>query len=194
VLVPADAHEQRRGRRRSPHFHGNAKERMFPMTPAEFIAARLDEDEATARAAVDPDRPGTHWQWVRRADDVVVEAPTWEDMDVSLRTVEKFERHSVIGPLPAFVLNSVGVDEPRALPHIARHDPARVLRQVAALRAVMEIHEPVKSSLPSFTAPMVCGVCSPGKEEGWDAPCPTLRHLASIWSDHEDYDPAWATA
>lgn len=47
--------------------------------------------------------------------------------------------------------------------HIARHDPARVLAECAAKRAVI--------------------VYSPPK---------TLQHLAAIYADHPDYQQEWA--
>jgi hypothetical protein len=58
--------------------------------------------------------------------------------------------------------------------HIARHDPARVLAQCAALRAVVEMHT-------AFVPPMGF----------FKMPTDTLRALASIWDDHESFDPAW---
>ena len=49
--------------------------------------------------------------------------------------------------------------------HIARHDPAHVLREVAAKRAIIDM------------------VNSP--------PPMTLRWLAAVWSDHPDYRAEW---
>lgn len=52
------------------------------------------------------------------------------------------------------------------LVHIARHDPARVLREVEAKRQILD--------LPSHTCVTVA------------------RRLALVWSDHPDYRPEWA--
>jgi hypothetical protein len=161
------------------------------VTPAEFILARLDERERSldcpefVEDTASVRGPG----WGSVGGCPLCGVRMWDGYEDSVKVgwracVVDQEDRSVVYP-------DAGQCSPSDADHIARHDPARVLREVAALRAVVEIHEPVKSAFPSFTAPMVCGVCSPGKEEGWDAPCPTLRHLASIWSDHEDYDPAW---
>ena len=58
--------------------------------------------------------------------------------------------------------------------HIARHDPARVLREVEAKRAILALREasPVGSPVLTFA----------------------LCHLAAVYSGHTDYDPAWAPA
>lgn len=57
--------------------------------------------------------------------------------------------------------------------HIARHDPARVLRWVAAARQILVIHPKTGSC---------CDACS---NDQWVAhwPCPTLLALASIYGE-----------
>lgn len=88
--------------------------------------------------------------------------------------------------------------------HIARHDPARVLREVAAKRRVLERHRP--ASHPNYrfydTDPIVytcvgcgydtnsCGEHEPRAEDIND--CPELRDIAAIYADHEDYAPKWS--
>src|SRR5690349_1270697 len=95
----------------------------------EFIKARLDEDEAAARAAEHNDGPGTlEWRVGgprhltfdnhRSEDYVSVFAGGWDRILIAR-------------------------DEVRGAPlakHIARHDPARVLREVAAKRAILNAH------------------------------------------------------
>lgn len=58
--------------------------------------------------------------------------------------------------------------------------PARVLRQVAAYRRILDWHEPCDDGYRDVC--MVCGVPSP---------CLDLRNVASIYSDREGYDPSW---
>jgi len=68
--------------------------------------------------------------------------------------------------------------------HAARYNPARVLREVAAKRAILAEHQEAASG-------GYCELCYYGYGGGsW--PCPTVRALASVYSDHPDYDPEWA--
>ncbi|MBM4686427.1 hypothetical protein GS532_22405 [Rhodococcus hoagii] len=64
--------------------------------------------------------------------------------------------------------------------HIARHDPARALREVEAKRNIVDECAEV--------------INLPGGWEYDDTPdlaWLTLRNLASAHSDHPDFDPAW---
>ena len=83
-------------------------------------------------------------------------------------------------------------------------DPARVLREVAAKRRVLERHRP--ASHPNYrfggTGPTIymcegcgydtnwCGEHEPRTEDIND--CPELRDIAAIYADHEDYAPKWS--
>lgn len=75
--------------------------------------------------------------------------------------------------------------------HFARHDPARVLAQCKAYRAIVEIHQ---QGVCSIGPAQWCEGCGGEYAENDIAfPCPTLRALAAIWSDHPDYRAgAWA--
>ena len=156
------------------------------LTLADFLAARFDEDEAVARAAIDPDRPGTHWQWINSDTDTPVEAPTWED-NPSLRTVEEYPTRSV-GDLPAFVINHAEADEPRALPHIARHDPARVLAECEAKRRIVERETERTRRIWRLRVDEHRRTW-----EQWQAEWPpdTLRDLALPYADHPDWREEW---
>ena len=135
------------------------------MELVDFLRARLDEDEAVARAAT----PGP-WsvndesfaEWISSADGVeVVAGGRWG------------------GEAPAFETTEDAL-------HIARHDPARVLAEVEAKRALLEEH--AQGSLPDGVMLDECRICG-GMNEVW--PCPTLRILARPFRDHPDFDPAW---
>lgn len=66
--------------------------------------------------------------------------------------------------------------------HIARHDPARVLREVEAKRALIE-------SLRSYIQYVET------YENGVDADgelADKLKPMAAIYSDHPGYDPKWS--
>lgn len=75
--------------------------------------------------------------------------------------------------------------------YVARHDPARVLREVAAKRRVMQRHHRSDAS----TVSDYCAGCA-HDPEGWPEielnDCPELRDLAAVYSDHPDYRPEWA--
>lgn len=167
----------------------------------QFLEARLAEDEAVAREAITPDRPGTHWEWESTADDDDPESPR------CLCTVEEFPTKSGVGDLPGFPLYGCRADPSPAMDHIARHDPARVLREVAAKRAVMSRHREVKeddelgwmwsryASDHNRSQPCAgCGVWGdpdlPVTDRVED--CPELHALASVYADHCDFNPDWA--
>jgi hypothetical protein len=130
---------------------------------AAFIEARLAEDEAMAMAAAaDVNRLAGRANWTSEARMVTdAEDPDWAIADLS--------------PF---------IDDECLARHIARHDPARVLREVAAKRAIVADHA------PSEVAPDACRRC----KGGMAFPCRTIRHLAAAWSDHGDYRAEWATA
>jgi pyrimidine deaminase RibD-like protein len=70
------------------------------------------------------------------------------------------------------ILYRAGWHAERAEAHIARHDPARVLADVAAKRAIVALHP--------------CDDCGMGND-----PCSTLRLLAQPYAEHPDYDEEW---
>ena len=140
------------------------------MTIVEFLNARLDEEEQAARAA-------HRDTWVASQRGGVV------DLDDT-------DGHEVAGGDGGLSL----VDAE----FMARHDPARVLREVAAKRSILTAHTPTE--WPTG-APAICPTCARWDWEvamGDDAatavnhPCETLRHLASVHADHSDYRKEWA--
>jgi hypothetical protein len=145
----------------------------------EFLTARLNEDEQTARAATGKYR-----------------SPTWR-VDGDDETLLIYPDDGSTG---------FTFDGPIA-PHIARHDPARVLADVAAKRKIVEMHRPQYVSddpdkhygshyevigsreiLVRDEEPHLPNWCRTCQEL---SPCPTVRQLALPHADHPDYDPAW---
>lgn len=111
------------------------------MTLTDFLLARIAEDEATAHAAIQPDRPGQRWRWFNPETDVPCRLDG-EYEAVSLRTVEEFKvPHSVVGALPAFIIRDTESDSDNtgALRHIARWDPSRVLAECEAKRRIVSM-------------------------------------------------------
>lgn len=74
-----------------------------------------------------------------------------------------------------------------AAEHIARHDPARVLAECAAKRAIVELHWTAIDQTGAVDGPPLCNECG---GDYW--PCQTLRLLALPFASHPDFDPAWA--
>lgn len=142
------------------------------MTITEFLNARLDEDEAAARAAIDPDLPGTNWRWIDPTSDASAKPEDGYFFGVSLRTLEEFPIPQTSKYLPAFAITTADEMPEGVGTHIALHDPARVLRDVAAKRA------------------MVDDLDYGGAEMG-DAQDHVLRRLASVYSDHPDFRQEW---
>lgn len=79
------------------------------------------------------------------------------------------------------------------------------LRAVKVQRAIVAGHSVSICTHPGVGAHRQCGFCSSGGfpstaagsdlmgiEGDW--PCPTLRLLASQWSDHPDYQQEWSVA
>ncbi|MFE3060675.1 DUF6221 family protein [Nocardia sp. NPDC059239] len=158
----------------------------------DFIEQRLAEDETIARGAIDPNRPGANWRWETTHTGTPVpdgeEAQALDDgHHLSLRTLEEFPLSwDPPSTLPAFIIGADG-GFPGGLRHIARHDPARVLRQSAAMRLILVEH--------ARTPGGRCSVCRDFDDrrnyDGAAYPCPTVRALTAIWSDHPDYRPEW---
>lgn len=136
------------------------------MDLVEFLQARLDEDEATAKDAA-----------MRRG-------PTW--------CVDEYPAPPQWGhdPRPETVLaggKPIVESDPDyggllVVEHIARHDPSRVLAEVEAKRKIIERHQPVR------VGPRAGIDCF---ADGDLYPCDELRLLALPDADHPDYRPEW---
>jgi hypothetical protein len=119
------------------------------MTLAEFLEARLAEDELTAEAATEG------------ADD-------WHVL-YGYRDIRDSDGRYV-------VLADSRYPTAAQAAHIARHDPARILRQCEAARAVI-------AELLHLEAV--------GDTGGYRATEATLRQLVWVHRDHRDFDQSW---
>ena len=129
-----------------------------------FIRARIDEDERTARRAADVYDGATTWELTRATA-----------MDVGERTF----------------IAEIGADEdgfrPSELDHIARHDPARVLREVEAKRRILDEYRAAQANLKQHPDDLA------GK--GWLLGTVRVINLLALpYADHPDYRPEWAVA
>jgi hypothetical protein len=153
----------------------------------ERLRAEIAQDELWALAASAPRYPedgptvagGVHWTWSTGGnwDPIAVDpmaSYVGQDGDgwpsVTLRTVEEW-RLSYGGPDNTLPIAICEAEELRTGDggHIVRHDPARVLRDVVAHRAILDRHG------PGVSHPDECGRCN----DPW--PCDDVRALASIY-------------
>lgn len=133
------------------------------MTIMDFLLARIAGDEAVARAAT----PGP-----------------WETMTEETADGENIYYTVEHGRAQLCDMSSTSMQGRSDAEHIARHDPARVLAECAAKRAIVEQWNDPASFGPFSDA---VGV---GIAEGIDT---ALRALAAVYTDHPDYRQEWAS-
>lgn len=124
---------------------------MSGMTLVEFLTARLDEDQ----------------QFANRAG-----GQRWREIDEDGRTpdVVDGDRSSVID------IEGTGYLPRSSAAHIARHDPARVLAEVAAKRRIVAEYEAhVRAVGEGLSVPL-------GR---------VVRALAVVHAEHPDYREEW---
>jgi Family of unknown function (DUF6221) len=139
-----------------------------PATLVEFYAARLDEDEAAAKEAAEDS--GAEWS----------------------RNPEGLSGIVVAGG--EIVVYDEGRPTEAEADHIARHDPVRVLREVAAKRAILAEY---KESL-QFPYDLPEGIAD-GRDDDErerdayliDVLDGVVRHLAAVYSGHPGYREEW---
>ena len=153
------------------------------MTITEFLLARISEDEAVALKA--SEQIGQRWcggggelRTLAHGDPRATE-PCW---------LQVAKMGSEYGPHGRPAEWETGwwprVD---AFTHMARHDPARVLAECAAKRAIIELCPEV--SLADRSIEIEMGHPEPDPDLGEQ----TLRTLAAIYADHPDYQTEWDT-
>jgi hypothetical protein len=122
------------------------------MTIDEFLEARIAEDEADARGAL-----GSHWDGAafRQVRTASGDSPHYYKLASDPTSFEHWEPKERLDPGTTFQ-------------HIARHDPARVLAECAAKRALIAAY---------------------GDESG-SMSC--LAPLVSVYANHPDYNPQWS--
>jgi hypothetical protein len=143
------------------------------VTITEFLEARIAEDEAAARRC-EKAFPGS-WDVEDRGyhAHVVCDGPYFHHVS------ELDQQHTNVDHLGG------------ALQMIADFNPARVLAECAAKRAIIGGHEGRRDLYGGRDA-YLCEMCTEAgpNAQGW--PCATLKALAAVYSDHPDYDKDWA--
>lgn len=133
-----------------------------------FINARLDEDEAAAKGP--PGWKLEHWTAIRYAD-------------------KESGRNWRVDAEPRCVIDGAAKDDAQ---FIARHDPARALREAEAKRAILDRHS-ILEDLARNAGVKWCAHCTDDRS-GAEWPCGDVRDLAAVWSDHPGYRPEWGAA
>jgi hypothetical protein len=140
---------------------------------SDFLLAQIAADEEVARAAT----PGPWWY----------DPTKWNSIshEESVFTGER--------GLSATTVASTGPgDDAQSMAdaaHIARHDPARVLAECAAKKAIVAEHPRCDIHDRPGSECDACQTCGDGSL--W--PCPTLRALALPYRDAPSFDDAWLT-
>lgn len=91
-----------------------------------------------------------------------------------------------------------GADFGPALNRLLFHrsfNPARVLAEVAAKRAILALHSPEDLEYVNADGDDRTGtVCATCDSLVGDWPCDTLKLLAAPYAEHPDYKPVWGVA
>lgn len=142
----------------------------------DFLRERLAEDQAAAEATLIDVTGSGDW----RADEhpVALTVDLYRVRDVNARPVVEGVKSLYDDEGPAEPLY---VDGEAVAAHIARHDPARVLREVAAKRALLNVYEIAEQTHD------ILG-------DGYVALDQAVRALAAVYADHSQYDTEWAVA
>lgn len=166
------------------------------MTIADFLLARIDEDEKAAREIYPPGA------W--RTDE-------YEDIDEFVvvgpppRGTRRYDQGE-----PGDEVDIITSQDEGLVGHIARWSPYRVLAECAAKRRIVDRHARRRTILPGAPwvefgwnssglaiklpdGSTVTGAVADALYDEWSEPSTgdTLRALAAVYADHPDFDPAW---
>lgn len=147
-----------------------------------FLRARLDEDEASARAATETSASAT-WRYRDGADHV-------SSVEVNEHTPENAAPwvREAWSPILTEANSYIGdhLDE-RMGTFVARNDPERALREAETKRRLVDLHHDIEDVQEMLD---LCAVCEPtGKYPEY--PCQTIQLLALPYVDHSDYRAEW---
>jgi hypothetical protein len=136
-----------------------------------FLNARLDEDEATAKACIEAKRePWQEWEWEDQAP----------------ADIAHYGRHG-----PARVLREVDAKRKILAGHQIHSEPETRTMQHIDRRWNTGTVEHQETGRLSWW----CGTCDQDRDYGHiggpEEGCPTIRALAAVYSDHPDYLEEW---
>ena len=166
------------------------------MTITEFLEARIAEDEAVARAASGSTVEGQVGAWspVPGGDEWAV---CDGDFDVEVLVALRPDLPRPPQPLDGLWGAVAGwedlgrtddrEDVIQTAQHIARHDPARVLAECAAKRAIIEQNQSYVEAAAERE-----GIAFVGARCGQEVTGDVLKLFAAVYAGHEDYRQEWA--
>lgn len=132
-----------------------------------FVEERIAEDESTAQAAT----PGP---WLAEPNGSIV-GPSGH--------LPKLAGH-VVCSVGAW---DVGRPTPQDAAHIARNDPARVLRDVAAKRQLLRFYDDLSAIVVECSGLLI----GPGMRRIHAEHGRLLAAMAAVWCRHPDFQPEW---
>ena len=134
--------------------------------PVAFVLARLDEEEALAKACLDE---GAEPEWDRAFGAVLTKRDpnVWSKIEPDVN-----------GALAR---------------HVAAHDPGITLARCAALRELVGRHERFVEYGEVMCRSCAYPSETTGDLTGGDWPCDVVRGVAAIWAWHPDYREARAS-
>jgi hypothetical protein len=117
-----------------------------------------------------------------------IEARLTEDEQTAFAAIAEVEQGASWLAITDDVWKRAVFDADRIADHMARHDPARVLRDVEATRAVLRMREAMALGLEAADGTLLAGAARV-RLGAYDN---VLQALATAWSDHEAYRSEWA--
>lgn len=154
-----------------------------------FLTARLDEDRVAASAAED-DGDG-QWAATRGHDGYLHnDGPHLETGDGE-DWVKQVNTGVWLCDDPADDCEYMRGRWMAQANHASRHDPVRVLHEVAAKRAIVEDYLVVIANNATERANGGDEVATSARDLITKSLRMALLRLAAVWSEHPDFDPAW---
>lgn len=154
----------------------------------DFITARLNDDERIAQ-----DATGNNWHWKEGEDgnDSDDQGP-WLMSDhvhhfTDSRGTARSYPESVTSTWITGAWGGLNIDDTDKA-HIARHDPAHVLRDIESKRAIVAAY---MASGMEFSLHMAAGAPTQARFGAMHALEGACRTLAAVYADHPDYQEAW---
>lgn len=150
-----------------------------PVSIVEFLEARLSEEQAIAEAA-----PGG--EWTACTEDSIAGASVYDEQWVLLYPMH-YDHDNALSNQPG-ATGPMYIERSRdeLAAHIARHDPARVLAEIAAKRKVLEFWAIWNE--PDSDGHLRADTWAQATRHAIKI---VMYQLALIHSDHPDYDERW---